>query len=667
MKHFNFFITILLFTTTFTNARQTSLKKPIFNRTSDKSLSQNQLFSVPTTPLLFKTYKDLHDEIQKMPSKNVITNDGTLTNSFVTLIISNAKKLNLDPLLTKSLLETGMSLHFQSNANDAQLTQAITYNGQQIDMILQSFTAGISQPRQTPRIEQASPEQSTTSNEPAAEPIEAEMPQAPAVNPTTTMPESITQPTKNSPQEPTIAQTKLTQQTEPFIERPIAPDESLTQPIKTKMPQAPAVNPTTTMPESITQPTKISPQEPTIAQTKLTQQTEPFIERPIAPDESLTQPIKTKMPQAPAVNPKTPTTQPTSPQQKKIAEPVAQPTKTSPQELPIAQPKAPISQPQPTPTTPLHELLKQTAAGPREAFYANNTVNKQWLATALSRALNGIRLVTGNKTQIQGELVGTATEIMSMFLQKKRVSSQERDAILASITQQVIAFMNEQPLADESPIKKPSITHKTPMPQTVLPQPKKSPTELQTEPSKKIVPEPAVSQSNPIWMNDNNELRIKEFEIELLNYIFKHQEATQKEALAYFAQQLPQELKNNDNILSSLKNVIKKVLVEPEKPEIPEKLLPKERIAPIAPVKTPSKRASLEKPTHNQLPKWINPNNLIIISNQLKNDALTYFTQHPDADDDEIINYFISQLPENVPNRAKFERQIGIVVKRIFE
>jgi hypothetical protein len=91
--------------------------------------------------------------------------------------------------------------------------------------------------------------------------------------------------------------------------------------------------------------------------------------------------------------------------------------------------------------------------------------------------------------------------------------------------------------------------------------------------------------------------------------------------------------------------------IQPEKKEIiPEIEVPtEEKIAP------------------KELPAWINKDNLLINVTPLKSEILSYFAKHTNADNEEIINYFIGQVPDTYPNMEKVKRQVGIVVTKIFE
>ena len=71
----------------------------------------------------------------------------------------------------------------------------------------------------------------------------------------------------------------------------------------------------------------------------------------------------------------------------------------------------------------LKEFRKQSTNEPIEAFYDNSKVSPQWLARALQIVLAGQPLTTRNKEQMQGELVGNATELMRELLHKNHVAN----------------------------------------------------------------------------------------------------------------------------------------------------------------------------------------------------------------------------------------------------
>jgi hypothetical protein len=525
MKCFRYSINVLLFTTLFITTVLIAKKRK--TTTTAPALPQkNEAYQKAAAKLPAKTYKQLLDDIRIMKPKDVINEDGILTDSFVSFIIDNAKKANLSPILTKSLLQAGLGLHAQLSNDNKIALQALSNNKKQIENILATF------------------------------------------NPPSPQPKSVEQ-----KPEPQLITPPLT---------PISPKQPQSQP-------------------KITEPKR--PQQPIITKTSIT---------------------------AEEVLPPSPQTKPTGqqPQLKGIAD--------------------------------LQNFREQSATKPMDNFYANNKISTQWLEKALRLVLDGAPLTSHNKDQMQGELVGTATELMREFLEKNKTNATQRSKILDDIKNQVIIFMNAQRLQDQSPIQKPSITHKTPGIQPVLPQQKKSPTEPISDP-KKIAEDADIAQSHPIWLSDNGTVLKKEFEIEILNYIFKHRDASENTTLNYFVHQLPTNLKNKDDVLHTMKTTLKKIFPESEKQIVPvtephQEVLPKKTEIVSLPTKIRKQK----------LPTWINKDNLLINVPQLKSEITSYFAQHTDADNEEIINHFVNQVPDSYPNRQKLERQVKLIVESIF-
>ncbi len=545
MKSFSPFINILLFTIFFsTNSLIAKKRKATTISTAPALPQKNEIYQKAAAKLPAKTYKQLLDDIRTMRSNDVITEDGILTDSFVTFVTSETKKANLSPIFTKSLLQAGMSLHGELSNDNATALQALSNNKKQIENILTTISPSQPQPKLAGQPYSASYSAKATKDEKASSFAEAEFIQS------------------------TVEGADMT---------------------KGKQPQS----------------------QPQIPESKKPQQS--IITKPsISAEEAL-------------------------------------PSSTG---LKLVEKKSPLNG-----IADLHNFREQSAKGPIDNFYVNGSLNPEWLEKALSLVLDGAPLTSQNKTPIQGELVGTATELMREFLQKNKIDATQRSKILEDVKNQVIIFMNAQKLEDQSPIQKPSITHKTPGIQSVLPQPKKPQAEPISITSKKLIEDTEVTQSKPIWLSDNNTLITKTLEIEILNYIFKNQDATQKDTLTYFINQLPQGLKNKEDIISSMRTIIKKIFPEPEEP--------------IAPAITPLPRTKIVSApkVQKKLPQWINKETLQIIPGALKSAISSYFTFHTEADDEEIIKYFISQLPETsdkYPNMEAIKGEIAVIVEDYF-
>lgn len=307
----------------------------------------------------------------------------------------------------------------------------------------------------------------------------------------------------------------------------------------------------------------------------------------------------------------------------------------------------------------LHELRKQSATQPLEKFYSQATVNQQWLEKALNLVLNGKPFTTQNKQVIQGEMVGNATELTRELLQKNNITGQTRSIILESVEKQVITFMNNQPLADQkqqqqTPAVQPSlpIAVKKPSQQPATPEPKKT----VVEPIKKPIPaeqKPETIIQLPQWISKEHTLVVKEFEIAMLDYVFKHQDATEENILHYFVQQLPAQIKNKEVIVNGMKAIIAKTFKESETPlpAIPEKPQP-----------SPAMQISKKK-----LPSWIIAESFNIARVALKEQIFNYFAQHPNADNDEIFNHLIQQLPDDIPDKKIIHAQVRAIIDSYFE
>lgn len=297
----------------------------------------------------------------------------------------------------------------------------------------------------------------------------------------------------------------------------------------------------------------------------------------------------------------------------------------------------------------LQNFRKKSATGSLNDFYLNGKVNELWLKKALELVLHGAPLTTKNKMLMQGELVGNATELMRELLSKNKISSQQWKTMLDDVEKQVISFMNNQPLQDqkqEHPLLKP----KESVPQPTFTEPKKP----IVEPSKKSEQKTESSIQRLKWISPQNTLVFKEFQIELLRYIFKHQDASEQDIINHFTQQIPKNIPNKNILINGITSAVKDTFKEQEK----------SMIMPTLPKKTETPQPKAISP--EDLPAWISLEDYSLVTPLLKSEVLAYFAHNTDADDNEIADHFKKQIPNNLHNKTIIEKQIDATVKAIF-
>lgn len=342
------------------------------------------------------------------------------------------------------------------------------------------------------------------------------------------------------------------------------------------------------------------------------------------------------------------------PIQQKSPQPI-KPKNESPQPF-FSEPKKPHKEPdtKPVKNTPplsgpagLKEFRKQSLNQPLEAFYANSTVNPQWLHKALQIVLASQPLTSHNKEQIQRELLGNATELMRELLHKNHIAGTAWNTFLENVEKQVITFINNQPLANQKQLPAPIA-------------PKKPHTEPSTdyakipslEPEQKTAQKPDIDHNLPQWISSDYTLISKDFEIEMLNYIFKNQHAHEENILNHFIAQLPQNMKNRDSIIKAIKIIIKSALQEPDKPS--------------KSAETGAQRPTAATISPKNLPNWIDHERFDIIRTALIHEIMNYFSKNSDADNDTILNYFINQLPPHMPDLKFIKVQIRAIIDTVF-
>lgn len=287
---------------------------------------------------------------------------------------------------------------------------------------------------------------------------------------------------------------------------------------------------------------------------------------PTAPTKAIPAPAKQEKKQPEPITPpqsKQTHTQPTLPEPKKgLSEPRVQakrPSQEATVEKPVEQkqPSEPVTVPQNKEgqgIAALQNFRKATAAKPMSSFYANAKVNEQWLINGLQLVLNGAQLSAQNKAQMQGELVGNATELMREFLEKNKIDPQLHKTFLDNVKTQTINFINKQLPNQQLTQKLPA--PKTPSQQPASPEPKKAVADAAAKPSTQK--EEGVALQLPTWISaKDNTFIAKEFEIELLAYIFKHQDATNNEIITYFSQQVPSQLPTKNNLIKNIETTVK--------------------------------------------------------------------------------------------------------------
>lgn len=330
-----------------------------------------------------------------------------------------------------------------------------------------------------------------------------------------------------------------------------------------------------------------------------------------------------------------------------ILKPVTQTEKPKPPVEPVGQKKELSG------IEKLQEFRKQSATQPLEKFYSQATINQEWLTKALNLILNGKPLTTQNKQGIQGEMVGNATELARELLHKNNITGQPRSIILESVEKQIITFMNNQLLADQKQQQQipPAqlflpIAPKKLSPQPTMPEPEKNVVEPIKKPTPLAEQKPEIILQLPAWITKEHTLTIKKFEIEMLSYIFKHENATQEEVVSYFAQQIPLQIQHREIIINAIKVIVAKNFEEFEASASSSEQST-----------TPSSVTKIEQ----KLPLWID-----IEYDQLVNEIMNYLNRHPDASNDAIFNHLMKQLPSSMPDKKLIEQQVRTVIKRIF-
>lgn len=321
-----------------------------------------------------------------------------------------------------------------------------------------------------------------------------------------------------------------------------------------------------------------------------------------------------------------------------------QPTSQLPLQPVIQQPLSPMQQIMAS----LKQFRQQGLQWPINTFYANNTINPNWMAHCLRIVLNGAPLTTRNKPQMEGLVIGNALELIREFSQQKQnmhivVNSSLDD----HIKKQVIAFMNMQPLQDQ-PLPQVTFSPKT---ESLQPQ-AAEPIQQPAKPAAKNF-----VQQMPTWIDAAKNIIInKEFEVELLNYIFKNQDADVQEALDYFTKQLPINISDKNNIIKSMKAIIQKIM--PESELTLEKNSPQQQEqAPLA--KPIAKEKLVQK---EAWPSWLLKEHKSLLHNELKDQVFAFLAHNTDADNAAIIKHFVQQIPPSVSNKMVLERQIKATI-----
>jgi hypothetical protein len=348
-----------------------------------------------------------------------------------------------------------------------------------------------------------------------------------------------------------------------------------------------------------------------------------------------------------------------TPQPVKSKEPNPQPTPSEPkkpifeQSPKLIKQKEQTSQPIPQKSRPvekfsgpagLKEFRKQTVNEPLKTFYSEGKINREWLIKALDILLAGQPLTSKNKEQMQGELVGNATELIREVLHKNQIASNLWNLFLEDIKKQTIAFINSQPLSDQKQLSQPTLPAKTPQTEPMISRPKK-PT---SEPQPKTPQKPDKNPSLPDWMTPENTLIIKELEIEILRYIFENPKASQETITQYFTQQIPKNIQTREILINGIKATIGMLEQEPLEPNISAKE------PQIIPQKTSSK---------DTLPYWIDPKHFNIKPSKLDQEIAQFIATNMDADTDAIANHFIGLIPHNISRKKLIESQIRATIE----
>lgn len=259
----------------------------------------------------------------------------------------------------------------------------------------------------------------------------------------------------------------------------------------------------------------------------------------------------------------------------------------------------------------LQEFRKLTPGVFGNSLYVNGVLDKKWLTQALKLLLNGASLTLNNRMDIQGELSGNATELIRELLQKdKNIKSDQWEKKLADVHNQVVSFIDSQLLPVQE--KQPEII-------TVM----------------------------PSWISSkNNTFLVKEFEIDMLNYIFKNSNAKKKEIVEYFVVQIPANLPTKDAIIQGIKDSVENTFKKSEQ-EVQDK----------SNGKVPTWIIQKDKKHYTLDPKQFSD----ALYNAMADDknVLHAAMAKEGADVDKVIReYFVSQVPDTIPNKAAIIEQI---------
>jgi hypothetical protein len=267
----------------------------------------------------------------------------------------------------------------------------------------------------------------------------------------------------------------------------------------------------------------------------------------------------------------------------------------------------------------LQEFRKLTPSVFGTSIYVNGVLDKKWLAEALKLVLNGAPLTSINKMDIQEELSGNATELIRELLHKdKNIKSDQWEKRLADVHNQVVSFVDSQ---------------------------------------LSYVPSSSASQHEitinmPSWISSkNNTFLLKEFEIAMLNYIFKKPNIRKTEIIDYFVKQIPTTLSTKAIIAQNIKDSVEKIFTKSTQE-----------------ISVEPKGRKLSKET----PDWIiqKDKQHYVVDNKKFADALykamadeknslhTAMSKKGVDIDKAIVEYFVSQLPDNIPNKTAIIEQI---------
>ena len=597
------FITIALLFTFFSNfTRQTRATKtfiPITPKTAVILPSKEEPHQNNITTASIKTFKQLHDDIAAMPSNKVIAPDGIFTDYFIEFVQDNVKKSELSSKFASALFEVGMNLHAPLSDNDSFNTRMLQRAAQQIQTIVADAKPSLL--TQAPSSAEAT----------IAEPVEDN---SNRYTDATNM--------ELKDEEKNIS---TIQKQQPKQSTPLKPKNPGVQPIESPA-KKPAMQPDA---PKMVQPIEL-PEKKVI--------TEPDTRMTSRPIESL-------------INSRNSYTDPKN--DAKNGVPMKRSVVGLKNSLNMGSPVGTqrrlglkswqkLSGPE-----GLKEFRRDSLTQPMESFYADAKMNQDWLKKALSIVLADAKLTTKNKAQIQHELISNATELMREFLHKNDIKSNLWNIFLENATQQVVSFMNNQLLHDQKQqplLPKSKSAHVEPLAvQSKVPA---------SEPKQKSIQKPERDPALPLWISADYTLIIKEFEIEMLKYIFKNHNADEKTIFTHFAQKLPKNIKNKEIILNAIKLIIKNTFQEP--------------VHPLPALEQPKKMPIQENASKKELPNWIDSEGFTILQAALIHEIMNYFAQNTDADNDAIFNHFRAQLPSEMPSKKLIEAQLKAIIKTLF-